>query len=232
MESFLVKTEEYIGPLDKILELVEEKKISLERLELSKITDDFLAYISTLKQTNPLILADFLVIASKLALIKSQILVNQSLSNEEEEEIKDLEKILSLLSQLKPGKEIIKNLWQEKEILFSRPYLFSQSSVFYPPTNVSPSILRDTMEKVILRIKNFFLETKEIRIKTIKLEEKIYDLIERIRKIKFVRFNKLIDSASRSEIVVYFLALLHLLHEEKIIVEQENHFSEIILKEK
>lgn len=230
MEHFIVKTEEYIGPFDKILDLIEEEKISIEKLALSKITDEFLTYTNTLKESNPLVLADFLVVASKLVLIKSQILLNQSLTREEEKEVEDFKKILVFLNELKPAKEAVKSRWETRDYLFSRPYLYGQPPVFYPPSNVSPPVLKNSLEKIAKGLEKFFLETKEIKIKTIKLGEKIQDLIRRIEKKGEISFNGLIGKSSRSEAVVYFLALLHLLHEEKIIVEQENHFSKITLK--
>ncbi len=231
MQSFIVKTEEYIGPFDKILNLIDEEKISINKLSLSEITDEFLAYTSSLeKNNNPIILADFLVIASKLVLIKSQVLLNQSLTKEEEEEIKNFENSLIVLNNLKPAKEIINSFWGKKEYLFSRPYLFGQPPIFYPPPNISPFVLKSSLEELTKSFKKFFLETKEIKVKIIKLGEKIQELVELIEEKGEISFDKMIEKSSRSEMVVYFLALLHLFHDEKIIIEQENHFSAITLK--
>lgn len=94
MSVFNINTEKFSGPLDLLLRLIEEKNLNINDIALSSVTNEYLEYIKSIK-ANPNELADFLVIASTLILIKSKsILPTLELSSEETEEILDLKERL------------------------------------------------------------------------------------------------------------------------------------------
>ena len=68
--NFEVKLEEFQGPLDLLFKLIEEKKLDITKISLSKITEDYLNYLKYFEEKDPLNLANFLVIAARLILIK------------------------------------------------------------------------------------------------------------------------------------------------------------------
>jgi segregation and condensation protein A len=43
--NFLIKAESFEGPFDKLLELIEKKKLSINDISLSKITDEYIAFL-------------------------------------------------------------------------------------------------------------------------------------------------------------------------------------------
>jgi len=90
--NYEVKLEQFTGPLNKLLELIEARKLEITALNLAEVTEDFINYIRSLeKGADPEILADFIVVASRLILIKSKTLLpSLELTEEEEGEIKDL----------------------------------------------------------------------------------------------------------------------------------------------
>ena len=51
--QFEIETEIYQGPLEKLLSLIEEKKLEITEVSLAKITNDFLFFLSSLKEKNP-----------------------------------------------------------------------------------------------------------------------------------------------------------------------------------
>ncbi len=140
-------TEQYNGPLDKLLELIEEKKLEISRVSMAEVTADFLEYLETLKtQTEeseyPHILADFLVVASKLLLIKSKTLLpSLELSSEEEIDLRDFEARLKLYQELKHTQTYIKKDWNPIPFMFAREFLTSSEPIFYPPNLISPQML-------------------------------------------------------------------------------------------
>ena len=69
--NYEVKLDHFSGPLEKLLELIEEKHLEVTVVNLSKVTGDFLDYLKNLDESSkhPSVLADFIVIASKLLLI-------------------------------------------------------------------------------------------------------------------------------------------------------------------
>ena len=83
--NYELKTEQFSGPIEKLWELIEEKKLEITELNLAEVTADFLNYLKTIEKVEPKLLADFVVIASRLLLIKSKALLpNLELTVEEE----------------------------------------------------------------------------------------------------------------------------------------------------
>src|SRR3989344_9467667 len=115
----------YRGPLDKLLELVEEKKLAITEISLAAVTADFLAYLKKLEaeKIDQILLADFLAVASKLILIKSKFLLPSLVTEEDELEIRDLEIRLRLYQEIKQAMILVKRSWQPLPQIFSREYL-------------------------------------------------------------------------------------------------------------
>ncbi len=116
--DYSLALETYQGPLDKLLELIEEKKLAITELALAEVTSDFLSYVEELqkKEAGSVklgFLADFLVIASKLLLIRSKALLpSLTLTEEEKEDIHDLETRLKVYQELKHAQRHVKQAWR------------------------------------------------------------------------------------------------------------------------
>ena len=76
--------------------------------------------------------------------------------------------------------------------------------------------------------KQFQNETKIIRSSLVTLEEKIEEIVNRLG-IESLNFEELTKEKPRSEIIVLFLALLHLLAKQSIKIEQKEKFSDIMI---
>ena len=74
-ETYQVRLSLFEGPLDLLLHLIEREELDITKISLAQVTDQYLAYISQLEELHPETLADFLVVAARLLLIKSQILL-------------------------------------------------------------------------------------------------------------------------------------------------------------
>ena len=231
--------EKYRGPLDKLLELIEEKKLEIAEISLAEVTHDFLKYLKTLEKVEAAILAEFIAIASRLILIKSRTLLpNLVLSAEEESEIKDLASRLKLYQELKPAMKTLILMWQKKNIAFSRPYFLSlrsggsraASEFFYPGKELNLAVLSVSLQKIFETFKNLELETGTIKEKIISMEEKVKELVGRLVHEVEISFKDLSSSKSLEEIVAVFLAILHLANDRLISLEQKTHFSDIIIR--
>ena len=232
-----VNTEQYSGPLEKLLELIEERKLEVTQVNLALVTDDFLKHLEGLKSEGRQktyqevrLLADFLVVASRLLLIKSKALLpTLELSQEEEEDIKDLEMRLAFYQQFKPAINSVKEMYADKNKMASRPLLLGRKAIFYPPKNLTPILLSNSLTALFENLKKISLEFQTIETTLIKLEEKIEEIIQKVSS-GISNFGNLIKEKSKKEIIVMFLALLHLLREQAIEAEQTEGFSEIIIK--
>ena len=111
--SYELKFDYYEGPLDKLLNLVEEKKLEITAVNLAEVTADFIKYVETLEAEGARgTIADFLIVASKLILIKSKVLLpGLELSEEEESDVRSLEFRLKLYKELKLAQARIKSGW-------------------------------------------------------------------------------------------------------------------------
>lgn len=230
--NYEIKIENYQGPLDKLLELVEEKKLDISLISLAKVTEGFLNYLKEMQESKVpyTILADFLVIASKLLLIKSKVLIPTiELEESEEEDIKNLELQLKIYRQIKAICEHIKSNWDVYPQMASRDFLMGKKSFFYPP-NLKPADLLQVIEGVAQEIEKF-KPVETIKVEMINLQEKMEEIMNRIKKSP-VKLGQIIKSGTKEEIIAAFLAILHLLKKELIEVSQARHFSEISIVKK
>jgi segregation and condensation protein A len=72
---YQVRLPDFEGPLDLLLQVIERNELPITAITLSQIADEYLRYIEQLQQVNPAEIAEFLVVAAKLLLIKSQALL-------------------------------------------------------------------------------------------------------------------------------------------------------------
>ncbi len=256
--AYELKTEKFQGPLDKLLELIEEKKLEITEISLAEVTNDFLQYLKTL--TNPegkpsasygagadnsievrenmRLLADFIAIASRLILIKSKsLLPDAPLTSDEEADIKDLEARLKIYRALKPAMKLLQERWQKSESEFSRPYFLSASfpreasgaNIFYPGANLSLESLVASVGRVAAVVQKFVSEEGTVAKEMVSVEEKMREIVERLQNFAQVSFSHFSGDRSRSEIIAAFLAILHMAHDQLIFLEQKAHFSDIMI---
>ncbi len=226
--------ERYQGPLEKLLELIEGQKLEITQVSLAQVTGDFLAYIETLKastsdsSTDPGLVADFLVVASKLILIKSKALLpTLPVTEEEEADMRDLEFRLKLFRELKVTQGFIKAGWSSLPVMVSREFLAAIEPVFYPPVSATPALFAETVGRIIGELERLLRPTVAVRNDMANLKTKIEEVLSRLTD-QPERFGAL-HQGTRSEVIVLFLAILHLIKEQLIGVEQSGHFAEMTI---
>lgn len=241
-ETYHLKILNFEGPLEKLLELIEEKKLEINQVSLALVTEDFLNYIQKLSQELEKnldeniylrILSDFIVIASRLIFIKSKYLLNLNIeSSEEEAGAQEFTLRLLWFNQFRPAIKIINNLWN-KNYIFARPYLLGKRfglDVFYPGNLNDINQIISCFKNIFAAFENITLEEKILEKTLVSLEDKINELLEILKSISETKFNQLVSRGSKTEVVTTFLALLHLAREKFILLEQKEHFSDIIIK--
>ncbi len=224
----------YQGPLDKLVELIEEKKLEITELALAEVTGDFLKYVEELqKKENDGVklafLADFLVIASKLLLIKSKALLpSLPLTEEEEGDIRDLEARLVIYKEMKRAQQHIKDGWRTVPQMWSREFFMTSEPLFYPPNAVTPNTLHSTLKKMMGELERIMRPVHAVKSEIINLKAKIEEILSRIKE-KAISLRTLGKSGGRPELVVLFLAILHLIKDQLVDVEQKGQFDEITI---
>ncbi len=221
---------DFSGPLHKLLELIEDKKYEITEVSLGDVTGDFLSHIESLKENGyePRLLADFIAVAARLLLIKSKVLLpDLELSTEEQADIRDLESRLKLYKEFHEAGENIKSLWDKRLVSYVREKVPASSPVFYPPSWLDIESIRKAISS--LQISMDAYQNEEEEYKVVNFEECVVDLFERV-KGRISSFKALSADKDKREVIMLFLAILHLLKESDIEIEQEEQFSDILIK--
>lgn len=231
--KYEIKLDQFAGPLEKLLELIEEKKLEITTISLAAVTADFLNFLKTLteKIKHPSVIADFIVVASRLLLIKSKALLpDLELTEEEEGEIKDLETRLKLYKEYKNAALGIKELWGKKRVSFSRPLFLNLPPIFCPPEHLKIDNLVMAIQIILNELKGLMPESQTVKRVIITIKEKIEELMERFKEKTEYNFSRLTKTKPKIEIIIMFLAILQLLRDRIIEAQQNERFSDIIIK--
>lgn len=232
MHNYQIKIEQFEGPLDLLLQLTEDQKLDITRVSLAKIADQYLEYIANTQNITLQHLADFLSVASRLILIKSKALLPMlEFTEEEEAEISDLEHQLAEYKKFKEAAKNVSAIFGSQKSAFSRESFLGQSVVFFPPENMTAEDLAKIFSKILGEIPLIEKLEEEMVREVLTLEEKIEHLQSTLRERVETSFSELVKNAKdKIEVVVSFLAMLEMVKQRIIHVEQGELFSEINMK--
>lgn len=226
--TYKVKTEVFEGPLDLLLNLIEKRKLFVNDVSLSQVTDDFINYIDTHEDFPISESAEFILIASTLMLVKSRSLLPMlELTDPEVASIDDLEKRLVLYSKIRELGVEIKNKFG-KDIIYEKKPTKAQVGVFSPDSKTNTIELHNAIERVIMSLPQKVSIPNAVVRKMISLEETIEKLAERISKGMKMSFKDFsghkgeITHEKKVMIIVGFLAMLELVKRGAIRVTQSD----------
>lgn len=227
--SFIVKLEQFEGPLDLLLELIQREKLEITQISLAKVTNSYLGYLKDSLNISSDNLSDFLVVAARLILIKSKALLPiLELTPDEEESICDLEARLALYKKFKEMAELLKEQFDKREFSFGRKIFEGIKQGFFPPPNIDAVVLEKTMSRILAEMPKAEKLIEERIKEVITLEEKMNQLKQSLEERIETNFKHLTKNAKdKMEIIVTFLAILELFKERIIHFEQNELFGEI-----
>jgi segregation and condensation protein A len=226
--QFKIQTDIYSGPLDLLIDLIEKRKLLVNDISLASVTDEYMQYVARMEQESLHDVADFIVLASTLLLLKSRSLLPVlELSESEEETVENLEerlKIYQIYRNAGKGIESIFGINESNE----RPFKIDTEPLFIPDSYTTQSSLRDAIYSVLQNLPKK-VEKPNVKVKkVISLEEVIDNLKNRIERQLSFTFSEFTGStADRPAVIVGFLAVLEMVKQESILVTQSIRFSEI-----
>ncbi|MFA5318346.1 MAG: segregation/condensation protein A [Patescibacteria group bacterium] len=226
-----INTEQFNGPLDLLVQMIDDDKLDINDVSLGKIADQFVNYIKNNPDINPEEVADFLAVAAKLLLIKSKTLLPYLIREEEEEEIKDFANQLKIYKDFLEASKKIEEILEERKFMYAREFnkkMLTENVVFYPPKNVNKTILRAAFKEIIGRLKiEEKIEENNLE-KAVSIEDKMLKIQNLLKKINSLSFNSLLEEQiTKIDIIVSFLAMLELMKQRSVIVEQGELFESI-----
>ena len=232
-ENFRVKIGEFEGPLGLLLNLIEKRKMHISQVSLAQVTDDYVNYLKTQTGSSMEALANFIMVASTLMLIKSlALLPGLQLSEEEKENVTDLEDRLKCLKRVRDLSRHLKERFGQN-IIFGREEGSAPVIVFSPTKEITLAGMLKAIKNLVTNFPIKEILPQTIIKKVISLEEVISDLagrVERAIRLSFSDFVK--DKKDKINVIVSFLGMLELVKQGAINIEQKAHLAEIEMENK
>ncbi|STO31660.1 Segregation and condensation protein A [Fusobacterium necrogenes] len=217
--DIVLKIDNFEGPLDLLLHLIDKKKLKISEIKISQIIDEYLGILKEAQEENLYIKVEFLLIASELLEIKASTLLS---INDEENKEKELKR---RLEDYKIFKEIalkISEMENEYNISYTRGEsrkIIKKTPKEYDISKLQASDLYSVYKRYLDKNENEYLE--------LELEKKytLKDEMDRLY-LKLYSHNRTFDSIfgeaeSRMHLIYIFLAILELYKEGVILIDGE-----------
>ena len=247
MEKMRVRLDAFEGPLDLLYDLIEKNEIDIYDIPIAQLTDQYLEYLDAAEDKDMEGMSAFLVMAATLLEIKSKLLLPKPKQEEEAEE-DPREELVRRLLEYRKIKEATAG-WKEREAEAAKILYKEADAALLEIRKKEESSLeefldgvtRDALYAAFMQV----MERKELRVDHIRssfhsvkrdsftIEEKVAylrDLLSIQPQVSF--FSLFRQDSSRMEVVVTFLALLEMMKQKEILVEQDQIFGEIAIRKK
>ena len=223
-EQLTYRLDQFEGPLDLLLTLISKNKVSITDIPIAMICDQYMDYIEQAQRMDLEIASEFIVMASQLMLIKSQMILphEEGTENDPRREIADA---LLLYQQAKLAATKLRPLYDE----FSSRFVKGTDDV--PPEkglplNLDPNLMLKALNSVLRRMRIAEAERKPadlvnplIKRKIVSVEEKIEEICKLLEDREDASlFFLLKDAESRSELVARFMGVLELIKIHRITI--------------
>lgn len=211
----LLKLDNFEGPLDLLLNLVEKKKVSISEISIAQLIDEYLEVLRVNKKENIEIKAEFIIIASELVEIKTVNLLNLDKDREREKDLKRRLEDYKLFKEISPKISALEN---EFNISYSRGE--GRRSIKKIAKEYDLSFL--TGDDIYRAYVKYYEENKFKNVLELNLNKQydIKDIMDNVL-IKIYFENRMIDSLfaeaeNRLHLIYIFLAILELYKDGKI----------------
>ena len=233
-KKYLLKIDNFEGPLDLLCHLIDKNKMDIYDINLSEITDKYIEYLKEQEELNLEIASEFLVMASTLLYLKSKKLLPKQ--EEEEEELTE-EELIRRIIEYKKFKEISKKLKENYQEYSNRYYKF-QEEIKLPKQKLEKEYEKDTIPKIYEALVKRNEEKVNQNAKNIEkiaitdnytVASKVKEMYKVLIKQKRFIFNKLfsINKRNKQEVVTAFSGLLELSRRNKVETSQKELFGDI-----
>ncbi len=233
MSTYQIALNVFEGPLDLLLRLIERQELDITLVSLAVVADQYLAYISELQRTSAADLADFLVIAAKLLVIKSRALLPRPEDEADMGEEDWEDDLLQRLRDYKRFKEVAKGLRDIEERglrAYTRIAPPPKIEGRLKPGEVPIEALLEALKQVLESHPPTGAVGDIVSPVVVHIADCIKNVLARTRRYRRIRFSTLMRHArSRTEIIVTFLAILELIKQQRVQVTQERTFGEIYI---
>ena len=239
-----VKLQVFEGPLDLLLHLIDKNKIDIYDIPIVEITNQYMDYIKAMEKEDLNVMSEFLVMAATLLDIKCRMLLPKEV-NEEGEEEDPRQELVEQLLEYKMYKymsyELRDRQVEGEQLMFKEPTVPEEVMEYVEPVDLDlllkdvtlaqlNYIFQDVMKRQIDKIDPVRSKFGKIEKEEVTLPDKLEYVTEYAKLHRKFGFRQLLEKQnSKTQIVVTFLAILQLMKEGVISIEQEQAFDEIMI---
>ena len=231
-DALLVFLEAFEGPLDLLLYLIKRQNLDVLNIPVAAITKQYMEYIHLMDQLELELAAEYLVMASMLAEIKSRMLLPRPTESQDEDDPRaELVRRLQEYEQFKQAAEDLDALDRlEREIHLTSIDIPKFKVKLALPT-VELDDLMSAFRDVVNRAEQF--ASHHVEREPLSVRERMVIVLERISTDDFTSFQDFFNPAEgRMGVVVSFIAILELLKESLIELVQTDPYAPIYVKAK
>ncbi len=239
-----VKIENFEGPLDLLLHLIDVNKFNIFDIPIVEITEQYLEFVRNMKTKDLNVMSEFLVMAATLLEIKAKMLLPVEV-DEDGEEIDPREELVQKLLEYKMYKymsyELKDRMQDAAKAMYKNPTIPEEVESYIEPVDLEKLMgdltlkkLNDIFQSVMKRqndkVDPIRSKFGKIEKEEVSLEDKL-DFVENYAKEHGTfSFRKMLEGQkTKMQIVVTFLAILELMKVGKIVIRQEATFADIII---
>ena len=229
-EALEIYLEDFSGPMDVLLYLIQKKDIDILELDISEITDQYIQYIELMDALKIELAADYLVMAATLAHIKSRMLIPQSEEEEEEQDPRsELIRRLQEYQRYKSASESISNLPRIDRDFFLATTSLPRFKDQEAPVEISAKELSEIFHEVSTRPK--FSAHHEIHFEELSTQDRIVLILSILNKRNVIQFFQTYQKEEGKQgVVVSLLASLDLAKDGHVELIQNQDSNQLYLK--
>lgn len=228
-DRFAVSTAAFEGPLEALLNMIEERKMSVSDISLAEVTDNYLAYVEKLPELPLAETSQFILVASTLLLIKSRALLpTLEFTESERESVEELERRLARYAAYRKAAKFLRASWGKTPLLL--PHRAPVRPATFSPGTTSVALIVAAAQKLVHLLPKPEVVAQAVVAPVLALEEVIVQVKNRLSSAFRARFSELTKSRGRHDVIVYFLAMLELVRSGSASVTQEKLFEDITIE--
>ena len=239
-----VKLQVFEGPLDLLLHLIDKNKIDIYDIPIVEITNQYMEYIKAMEKEDMNVMSEFLVMAATLLDIKCRMLLPKEV-NEDGEEEDPRQELVEQLLEYKMYKYMSYELKDRQidadYIMYRSPDIPDEVKEYVEPVDLDELlgdltlhrlklIFQDVMKKQVDKVDPIRSKFGKIEKEEVTVGEKLDYVSDYAKNHKHFSFRELLKKqSSRTQIVVTFLAILQLMKDGTICIEQKQPFDDIMI---
>ena len=218
MEEVVLKLNNFEGPFDLLLNLIEKNKMKISDINISQLIDEYLEVLKVSKKENIEIKSDFIIIASELIEIKTLNLLNLDKDKEKETNLR------RRLEEHKIFKEVIPKVAKlEKE--FNISYSRGESKRVIKKIAKDYDLTSLTIDDIFEVYKKYFdtvdmSEMMELNLmKQYDIKEVMDNILMKVYFKKWLIDDLFLEAENKLHLIYIFLAILELYKDAKINID-------------